>query len=365
MPPHSVFKACFVKLATTYNLFPEKTKKKTIKDWASKTGGDARALGVHALSLAARSTSSRSVQIRLIKKCIHEAYRAVAPPGSQERPEDMARMQLNNTVKKDMGTPSPESSSSETTPKSMQGRDSKLKDDNQGLEVGPEKMDRLAALRQANKERQPLLPDSIKLDASLVHQVESVVAAGNSGDPDPDLVAAQNKVLRAVQGQKRPAASEGGEKPKKPRAKAKARGKAAAKAKAKADVGDNEDKESENDEERVEPEAPVEPEVPVAPEAPGAAVGEEGEGGDEEDIKPEKKLRGLRNKTPDEVLVKAWEEKEPVLLEAGIPIPDDYVPRTKSYTLPSPTEEGHSVQILWFANQIYCNGFKEILPGCS
>lgn len=44
------------------------------------------------------------------------------------------------------------------------------------------------------QERQPLLPDSIKLDASLVDQVESMVAAGNSGDPDPDLVSAQNKV---------------------------------------------------------------------------------------------------------------------------------------------------------------------------
>lgn len=46
--------------------------------------------------------------------------------------------------------------------------------------------------------------------------------------------------------------------------------------------------------------------------------------------------------------------QEPVLLEAGIPIPDDYVPRTKSYTLPSPTEEGHSVQILCEAQLPQC-----------
>lgn len=83
--------ACFYGLAITYNLFPHGTKKKTIKDklqfqkknnnlfwnqcinstsvavfgklqdWASNTGGEARAMGMHAMNLAARSTSSRNL----------------------------------------------------------------------------------------------------------------------------------------------------------------------------------------------------------------------------------------------------------------------------------------------------------------
>ena len=38
--------------------------------------------------------------------------------------------------------------------------------------------------------------------------------------------------------------------------------------------------------------------------------------------------------------------QEVVLKEAGVPIPSDYVPKTKSFTLAAPTPQGHNVQIL-------------------
>ena len=39
--------------------------------------------------------------------------------------------------------------------------------------------------------------------------------------------------------------------------------------------------------------------------------------------------------------------QEPLLREAGIPIPAQYVPKTKSFTLPSPSDKGYGMQILW------------------
>ncbi|CAE7218043.1 unnamed protein product [Symbiodinium microadriaticum] len=53
-----------------------------------------------------------------------------------------------------------------------------------------------------------------------------------------------------------------------------------------------------------------------------------------------------------------WETKAPELIEAGIPIPDNYAPRTKSYTLqpnlaPNPTDVENISGIQWAENQIY------------
>lgn len=39
---------------------------KMLQDWASNTGGEARAMGMHAMNLAARSTSSRNLVDMLI-----------------------------------------------------------------------------------------------------------------------------------------------------------------------------------------------------------------------------------------------------------------------------------------------------------
>ena len=102
--------------------------------------------------------------------------------------------------------------------------------------------------------------------------------------------------------------------------------------------------------------------------------------------------------------------QEPLLKDAGVPIPEGYVPTTKSYTLSPPTSKGYGLQILlgtqwipsnsvhflwmpgdthahthtklfsnlwkyikshpyllrmprWFQNQIYCNGYVTVLSG--
>lgn len=48
------------------------------------------------------------------------------------------------------------------------------------------------------QERQPLLPQSIELDAGLEKQVESMISCATVDGADPDLVAAQNKACLEV-----------------------------------------------------------------------------------------------------------------------------------------------------------------------
>ena len=48
------------------------------------------------------------------------------------------------------------------------------------------------------QEREPLLPQSIELDAGLEKQVESMVSRATVDGADPDLVAAQNKACLKV-----------------------------------------------------------------------------------------------------------------------------------------------------------------------
>lgn len=377
LPLHGSFKAVFYKLAVTYGIFSEGTKKKAIKDWAGYQGGLARGLGLHALSLASRSASSRSWQIRLIKKCIHDSLAAVAPSGSMETTMMMAQRQLDNSEGCDTMVAS-DSSASDGMPEVVRCQPNAPTAADQTLQVpaditpkgepakesGPELLDRNAAQRQAEKERKPLLPAPMHVDSELAEHARALVTNIQASDAqDPDLIAAQNKVLRAVNGVKRPACeSEGGsEQPKRPRAKGKGKGKGKGK------VGKENKGELNTGTEKVETatgasdkaeataDAPTDHDAEATADAPK----------DEEQAEPAKpkKVRGPRKETPKEILTSAWGEKEKALREAGIPIPDGYQPTTKSFTV-SPDaakEDAHSIQILWYTNQIYCNGFQSLL----
>lgn len=209
-PCHGDFKACFFKLATTYGLFGPGCRKKTIKEWASNTAGYARALGTHALYMASRATSSRSWQIRLVKQCIKDALEAVAPPGQSAM--DMVQRQLENSSQKENTDSPAESSGSDVMPKQEAVEHLAVKDVPKVTEVKevttsakPQVKetkpmtsmvgDPRASNRQAVKEREPLLPHDMHLDASLEMQVGNAMAAADPQGTHEDLVKAQNKEM--------------------------------------------------------------------------------------------------------------------------------------------------------------------------
>ena len=196
------------------------------------------------------------------------------------------------------------------------------------------------------------------------------------------------QVLNAAKGLKRPADQVQAEPKKRDRAKGQAKGKA--KAKAKASAGSKEKGEEGEKNEKVEGgmdelveeggesvlEGEKEGEESVkggmdesmekgkGSEKKGEDGPDVGEKGEEEDLPAgAKRIRQPKAKVTPEMLEAAWKEKvgycfkhkqhhccysrqEPILKAAGIPIPDDYTPKTKSFTLAAPTEEGHNVQIL-------------------
>lgn len=386
LPVHSIFKACFYELAITYGLFGPGTRKKTIKDWASETGGHARALGMHALHLYTRASSSRSWQIRLVKRCINDALAEVTRPDSEQSLVELAQQQLENTESQDVSPSSVNTSGSDSALCSSQVKttccaSTVVEEKDPTTPVKPAKtkvenpghLDRYAAQRQANKERQPMFAAGIQLDAGLEKQVESLMSmsASAGADADADLVKAQNKVLKALKQNKRSADDDEpeGDKPAK---RGRAKGKAKAKAKPAAGAGET-SKDVKDDATSRPAHAGAKDGDDAAQQVEGDQVGEgdqDGEGKQVDGDQPEgdKPTRGRKARDPKpkvslEELEIAWKEKEPLLKEAGIPIPDGYVPKTKSYTLPSPSDKGYSMQILWFSNQIYCNQIVTVEPG--
>eukprot|EP00435_Cladocopium_sp_Y103_P016142 s2026_g4.t1 len=100
-PPHRHFKEVFVDIADTYGIFPEKTMR---RDWAHYTGGQARNMGIHALSLASRSEGTRSEKVALLKKAIHMAiveghHSCAAPHEAGRDPLDLAKNRFEKVLR--------------------------------------------------------------------------------------------------------------------------------------------------------------------------------------------------------------------------------------------------------------------------
>lgn len=370
---HAGWKAVFRKLADRYAVFPAKTKKKVVADWASVTSGNARSLCLHAMTLASRSGGARSPKIVEVKRCIHLALQQASPAGDIEQ---LLRERVSTITNQELDDLTLSSSSGDDhmkADKAASGSEPRvpLVDAEEGQEEPNKKVQEAdvnetsqSSGRQAVKEKQPLLPSGIKLDGSLEDQVESLSQTLASAVGDDDLVAAQQKVRAAAKARKRAKGDDDegsgddddldSAEPatKKPRGKGKAKTKVTnGKSKAKHTAKKADKKE-----------------IPSTGDAKGeghakAAESTKGEGDDEpeETGAPEPAVENPPSeKTP--VDLKLWKEKEPVLRLAGIPMAEGFEPKAKSFTI-NRGEGTSSIGVLWMVDQLYVSDMKSELAG--
>ncbi|CAL1130774.1 unnamed protein product, partial [Cladocopium goreaui] len=373
-PPHSHFKEVFVDMADTYGIFPERTMRRVVKDitidWAHYTGGQARAMGIHALNLAGRSE-----KVALLKKAIHMALvEGAAPHEAGRDPVDLAKQRFEKVLRQDMAKGNnlekpeaievtkaePDAGDKKDTqaipnlPKAQPNVENKKKElatpslpeagdtlirCSKAPDVTADKVDGCLGNRQ---EKHPLLPSPIVTTPGLPDQAavltEKLAAVKDGGD----LLAAQNKVMKAVlrgskrpseEGQAEPQENENGEplKVKKPRGAAKA---AAAKAAGKPATA-------------VKAAAKKRNKPTGHGEASAASPADHGEvsAASPSDAKPDEDGGGDDGTKPLTVK-EQWDLKEPKLKAVGIPIPDS----------------AGSKQ--WAVDQLYVNAAKgKLSPG--
>ncbi|CAL1129986.1 unnamed protein product [Cladocopium goreaui] len=386
VPTMKAHQDCLIVLAKRYGIFQKvKGYGRTLKDWAVKQAPPIRCLFVHALRLCRRSSSSKSLKIKMLKESMEVIISAsglflrcllFTTPVAGESPHDgieaaLANASLQDGDEQDVSTPS---SCSATPPSVVKAKAAPMRrykvkapqapnpdemetqqlvDDLEKLmnddlmcdDATPEvavdpKVD--GYRRQAAKEMHcmeaipPEMPD--KTDLEMTELMENPPDAYQA-----QLVAEKAKKIQHAEQLLKNAQSDGKvknkfSKPGRGRGKGRGRGRAV----------DN----SVADPKPSEPAGESNGNDPTPePEGGGSGSGEPAGGDPNIEVAPKKG----RNHLTQSELQKMWSEKAPLLRAAAIPVPADFDPTSKkSFTLPPPDDKKcGSVGILWTLDQIY------------
>ncbi|CAL1159977.1 unnamed protein product, partial [Cladocopium goreaui] len=306
-------------------------------DWAVKQAPPIRCLFVHALRLCRRSSSSKSLKIKMLKESMEVIISA-----SGESPHDGIEAALANASLQAPQAPNPDEME---TQQLVDDLEKLMNDDLMCDDATPEvavdpKVD--GYRRQAAKEMHcmeaipPEMPD--KTDLEMTELMENPPDAYQA-----QLVAEKAKKIQHAEQLLKNAQSDGKvknkfSKPGRGRGKGRGRGRAV----------DN----SVADPKPSEPAGESNGNDPTPePEGGGSGSGEPAGGDPNIEVAPKKG----RNHLTQSELQKMWSEKAPLLRAAAIPVPADFDPTSKkSFTLPPPDDKKcGSVGILWTLDQIY------------